>query len=129
MIKNRNIHVLAAVAVGFSVSAGFGDTVVLDASKDNTLYEQFEGSLSNGAGDYFFSGLTAQGAKRRGLLSFDIAGYVPEGAIITSVSLDLYMSMTIVGPQANALHRTLAKNVRARVSLAKQLLHLVRLLM
>lgn len=110
MLKDYKIHVLAAVVVGFSVSASFGDIVVLDASKDNTLYEHAEGALSNGAGDYFFSGKTAQAENntRRGLLAFDIASVVPAGATINSVSLDLFMSMTIVGPQATSLHRTLA---------------------
>jgi len=107
MLKYRYIHALAAVAVAFSTSASYSDVVILDASKDNTLYEQINGSLSNGAGDYIFAGRTAIGGIiRRGLIAFDIAGSVPKGAIINSVSLDLHMSTTIVGPQATSLHRT-----------------------
>lgn len=108
MLKYRSIHALAAVAAVFSASASYCDIVILDASKDNTLYEHAEGALSNGAGDYFFSGKTAQAQNniRRGLLAFDIASFIPEGAIINSVRLDLFMSMTIIGPQATSLHRT-----------------------
>ena len=106
MLKYSYIHALAAVAAVFSASASYSDVVILDASKDNTLYENINGNISNGAGDYFFTGRTAIGEIRRGLIAFDIAGAVPKGATINSVSLDLYMSMTIVGPQATSLHRT-----------------------
>jgi len=86
------------------------DTVFIGASQDNTLYESDTGGLSNGGGQYFFAGRTAQGdgSIRRGLLAFDIAGDVPAGSIITDVSLALHMSKTITGPQDVALHRSLA---------------------
>ena len=107
MLKYRYIHALAAVATVFSASASYSDVVMLSASKDNTLYEQIDGNISNGAGEFFFAGLTAMDVIRRGLIAFDIAGSVPKGATINSVSLDLYMVQTIVGPQATSLHRTL----------------------
>lgn len=66
MLKYRYIHALAAVAVAFSASASYSDVVMLDASKDNTLYEDVTGSISNGAGEYFFAGATAIGGIRRG---------------------------------------------------------------
>ena len=106
MLKNSYVHALATVAAVFSASAGFGDIVMLEASKDNTLYESITGHLSNGAGDYVFSGVTAISEIRRGLMAFDIASSVPKGATINSVSLDLFMAQTIVGPQATSLHRT-----------------------
>src|SRR5690606_32540888 len=49
-------------------------------------------NAGNGAGNHFFVGTTTQGDIRRGLLRFDIAGHVPPGATIESVSLQLYMS-------------------------------------
>ena len=61
-------HMLAAVSVV--------------ASQDNSLYEDSQGVLSNGAGDYLFAGRTKQSAGRslrRALVQFDIAGAVPPG--------------------------------------------------
>jgi len=79
-------------------------TVSLGADRDNTLFESFSGSLSNGAGAYLFAGLTDRNAIRRGILSFDIAASVPEGATIDSVELSLHMSRTISGAQTIGLH-------------------------
>ena len=86
---------------------------VLNASKDNTLYEKADGSLSNGAGQYFFAGRTNQGVPesvRRGLIAFDIAASIPAGSTINSVTLTLYMSRSNSGQgnQPVALHRLLA---------------------
>ena len=56
--------------------------VQLAPSKDNTLYEDASGNISNGAGDYLFAGTTAtaaSGAIRRGVIAFDIAGSIPAG--------------------------------------------------
>ena len=50
------------------------DVVTIEPVKDNTLYESSTGSLSNGAGQHFFVGLTRLNLARRGLLAFDIAG-------------------------------------------------------
>ena len=68
--------------------------VIIQASKDNTLYESDTGALSNGKGAYFFVGKTAGGIIRRGLLAFDIAGNIESGASIDSVILTLNMSRT-----------------------------------
>jgi len=59
----------------------------LDAIMDNTIYE--EGELSNGAGDYFFTGTTKLGENRRALVKFDLASDVPEGITIDSAALIL----------------------------------------
>ncbi len=83
--------------------------VTIGASKDNTLFQSAAGSLSNGAGQYFFVGRTAQPSDslRRGVLAFDIAGNVPAGATIISVSLRLHMSKTVAGPETVVLRRLL----------------------
>ena len=96
------IMTLACAAAGASA-----DVVEIEASKDNTLYEDVAGTLSNGAGDHFFVGVTAMDFIRRGLLAFDVSA-VPEGSTITSVTLTLNMSQTIVGPQTIELHRASA---------------------
>ena len=66
--------------------------VSLRPSKDNTLYESGDGSLSNGAGFYLFAGKSGKGEVRRSLIFFDVAAAVPAGASVTSVQLSLNMS-------------------------------------
>ncbi len=82
--------------------------VKIAASKDNTLYESDSGSFSNGSGAAFFAGNNNHGEARRGLLAFDLAGTVPAGARLESVTLTLNLSRTLPGTQAVSLHRVLA---------------------
>jgi len=79
--------------------------VRLAAAKDNTLYEDATGNTSNGAGSYFFAGMTNNGSIRRGVLSFDLTGSVPGGSTVTNASLELHMSRTATGNQTVSLHR------------------------
>lgn len=82
--------------------------VTLVPSKDNTLYEDIAGSLSNGAGPSFFVGRTLTNSLRRGLMAFPIAGNIPAGATITNVTLTLTVSRNHGGAQNISLHRVLA---------------------
>src|SRR5678816_2736480 len=86
--------------------AALAQTVQLAPVADTTLYSESD-TLSNGAGQYFFSGRTNQSpaAVRRGLVRFDIAGAIPAGSIITSVQLTLYMSRSKPGTDPVALYR------------------------
>src|SRR5215216_2191489 len=80
-------------------------------SKDNTLYEYdpLEGDMSNALGLHFFSGETAMGELRRGVLAFDIAGNIPPGSTITAVTLSLNMSRTPLDkPRTVELRKLLA---------------------
>ena len=102
---------LAMMLVSSTVSAG---ELTLQASKNNTLYQTEDGSLSNGAGQYIFAGNSSgQGPfnpavlSRRALVAFDIAGSIPPGSTINSVVLTLEMSRTTSGAQTVALHRVL----------------------
>jgi hypothetical protein len=84
--------------------------VILDAAKDATIYEDGNGGNANGSGSYLFTGRNAsQGgsAERRALLAFPVSDTIPEGATVTSVSLELTMSKTISGEQTVGLHRLL----------------------
>lgn len=104
--------VVTAVLAAMSSSAR-GDQAMIPASKDNTLYGYESGLVSNGAGQHFFAGLTGvidPTTIRRGLIAFDVAGNVPAGATIDSVTLTLSMSRThhASGPQPVNLHRVLA---------------------
>jgi len=70
-------------------------TEQIPASQDNTLIDDPEGARSNGAGPYFFVGLTGGnegGGIRRGLIHFDMEGVIPEQARIEDVALHLYAS-------------------------------------
>lgn len=76
-------------------------TAQLNPIADNTLFQDTTGSLSDGAGQFFFAGVTnPQGGDsiRRGLLNFDIASNVPAGSHIDSVSLSLHVSTSVSGP-------------------------------
>ena len=67
------------------------DSTTIVAGRDNTLYQDPTGTLSDGAGQFFFSGTTAASAVRRGLLWFDLSS-IPTGSTINSVTVTLHMS-------------------------------------
>ena len=95
------------------------ETVVLEVSQDNTLYEtaiddggdqQLE--MSNGAGSYLFSGRTGIDAGfklRRALLKFDLASRLPADAEIVFAELTIYQSKSAPDSAAvnMGLHRVL----------------------
>jgi hypothetical protein len=96
-VKPHRATVLLLLALGAQLAAAApasAGSVVLEPAKDNTLYEDVAGSLSNGAGDHLFAGRNGLGQVVRGLLEFDVAGNVPAGATITSATLTLFMSRT-----------------------------------
>jgi hypothetical protein len=102
--------ILLAVWLGLCGTAA-AETVTLQATKDNTLYENLQGTVSNGAGPNLFVGTTGGRsgfAVRRALVAFDIAANIPAGAQILSVQLVLNMDKTIVGAKPVGLHRVLA---------------------
>jgi len=104
----KEVRIFSLVfAVLLSSQVATADEVILNPIKDNTLFENATGALSNGAGAYLFAGNTNGGATRRGLLVFDVAGNIPAGSVINSVSLTLNMSKTIAGAQTVELRRVL----------------------
>jgi hypothetical protein len=78
-------------------SAASADTVFLSPQKDNTLYEDSAGQLSNGHGIYFFAGKTGVAGLRRGLIAFDLTA-IPANATIMDATLSMFLST----PHANA---------------------------
>lgn len=82
-------------------------TAVLTASRDNTLYEEDQGQLSNGVGDYLFVGVNSQGAERRALLGFDLSN-LSTAAEVLEAHLELQMNRTNSGPLEIQLHEVLA---------------------
>jgi spore coat protein A len=115
--RSKNIPAILVPLIFATALGGIGprlaiaDIVNINPSRDNTLYEYVpaNGDLSNALGNHFFTGETAMGELRRGVLAFDIAGNVPAGSTITSVTLTLNMSRTPSGTaRAVELHRLLA---------------------
>jgi hypothetical protein len=87
-------------------SATFADTVFLSPQKDNTLYEDGKGLLSNGHGMYLFAGKTNAPSLRRGLIAFDLTS-IPGNATITGATLSMFLSMTHGGSAAVSLCKAL----------------------
>ncbi len=90
------------VVVALAVVGGLSErasalTVTLSPAKDNTIYNSLVDTLSNGAGDYFFSGRNALGEQRRALIAFDLSS-IPLGSTITSAALMLHLSRSNSGP-------------------------------
>ncbi len=98
LLKTKGLKVGASLLVNLLVLGVTGSTraqvqeVAVAASKDNTLYQDQTGSLSNGAGIHFFAGQTNVGLLRRAVIAFDLAEAVPPGAAVDSVRLSLTVS-------------------------------------
>jgi hypothetical protein len=83
-----------------------GTEITLTPIKDNTLYEDSSGALSNGAGTRMFTGVTLQPNLRRALVAFDLSA-IPPDSVIIEATLTLEQVMTVAGPQTVSLHRAL----------------------
>jgi len=90
-------------------SAASTQVLTLEATRDNTLFEDAQGDTSNGSGPSLFTGRISQGRIRRTLVRFDVRSVLPIGASIDSVSLRLHVSSSS-DPFARVLrvHRALA---------------------
>ena len=87
-------------------SSARGEIVILNPTKDNSIYS--ENNNSNGTGN-LFSGRTNTGLLRRALLEFNLSG-IPSGSTIDSVSLSLTQTRLAPDPTAETfeLHRVSA---------------------
>ena len=102
----RSLAPLTAILLHLTL-ATTASAVVLDlpASLDNTMYSE-DGTAANGVGEFAFTGQTKDGFNRRALIAFDIAGAIPAGATINTVSLTLRYSRTKNNTlRATNLHR------------------------
>ncbi|MFT4541019.1 MAG: hypothetical protein ACI841_002837 [Planctomycetota bacterium] len=101
---------LAAVCLTLFLASDslLADVVSIEASSDNTLYEEPDGLLSNGAGDYLFSGITGEGNIRRALIYFDLSAHIPTGATILAATLRMNMSQSIADDVQVDVHRATA---------------------
>jgi len=103
-----SILTIAVILTAFLVPGARATDVVISASKDNTLFEDVTGSLSNGAGPTMFAGKTSNGPLRRALVAFNVSSVVPAGATVTAASLKLNLAKTTAGDLSVALHKVSA---------------------
>jgi hypothetical protein len=112
MITKTLVAISFLIAVVFAGTASVGGAIVsITPSKDNTLYQYdpVDGDTSNALGLHFFAGENAMGELRRGVLVFDIAGHIPAGSTILSVTLSMNMSRTALDTARTVeLHKLLA---------------------
>jgi hypothetical protein len=101
---------VCAILITLVAAPLWADTVQLLPGRDATLIEDPDGALANGAGPFVFVGRTNQqsGSVRRALIFFDVAQALPAHAIVTRVSLRLYLAQSNPEPSTVALHRLLA---------------------
>ncbi|MBK8096495.1 MAG: DNRLRE domain-containing protein [Planctomycetes bacterium] len=84
-------------------------TVTLTPSRDATLYEDPNGALANGGGQYVFVGQNSAGLRRRTLVAFDIASVVPDKARIVFAELTMAITRTsATAPMDLDIHPVLA---------------------
>ena len=84
------------------VQDALADVLVFEPDRDNTLYETVDGSLSNGAGERLFAGMTASNALRRSVLRFDLSA-IPPGSFVTKVTLNMNVSKAPPNAPASTL--------------------------
>jgi hypothetical protein len=96
---------IVLIIVFFVVATGKAQTQELEveATMDNSIYE--EGALSNGAGDFLFTGVTKNNQRRRALVRFELTSVVPDGVTIDSSSLVLKPSKVKTGGTDVTVHK------------------------
>jgi hypothetical protein len=104
-MNHIRLHALAVLCFCAGTALAQTTTLQFAARADNTLYEDPNGLLSNGAGQYLFAGQIATGAIRRALIVFDTSA-IPAGSRVTDVQLRLHsLQSSASGPTAAMLHR------------------------
>jgi hypothetical protein len=112
MLPCHRLARVAGILLLVAAPAALADSVTITTSRDNTLFEDEFGTLSNGAGQFLYAGKAER--LRRGLLYFDVAAVVPAGSAIQSVTVTLYCSKAPLGGPPNSpavevsLHEALA---------------------
>lgn len=98
------VLVLSGVAAVGARSAR-AEIVTIGANRDNTLFQDEAGSLSNGAGTAVFAGNTTRGfGVRRGLFNFKVQDFIPADAVITRAELVLYCDRSHSNTVSMGLH-------------------------
>jgi hypothetical protein len=95
------IVLIILVVTGVSPSNVLAVTVTLGAGKVATIFEN-QPDNSIGRGPAVFVGDDSNSSPRRGLIDFNIAANVPQGAIITSAQLTLFLA-DVAGSDAGGI--------------------------
>ena len=82
------MHIFVIILLSIFTGTTLAETVTIEASQDNTLYESSQGVLSNGSGTFIFSGQTDGAGLRRAVVAFKDLSAIPSGATITSVKFE-----------------------------------------
>jgi len=97
-----------AALLAFAAAAGAQTTVSFNPIRDNTLYEDADGLVSNAQGVDIFAGRTDIGQLRRAALRFDLSS-IPPGSTVSSATLTLRVNRTRANSaDSMTLHRALA---------------------
>lgn len=86
-----------------SICATAQTTVTLNPAKDNVLFEDAAGGLSNGVGNELITGQTNNGLVRRSVIQFDLSS-IPADAVIEAVSLTLSTARVQNGSRTIGIH-------------------------
>ena len=89
------VSLLLAILLAHDIAAQESATITLFPDKDNTLIEDADGSMSNGAADSFYAGrVGANGNRtlRRAVFHFDMTS-LPENIEVLSATLSLHVTL------------------------------------
>jgi hypothetical protein len=106
MLPSAHTIVFLLTTLASSAVGSAQQVAVAACTRDNTLYEQAAGSVSNGSGTSVFCGVTYLGEVRRALLHFDVAAAIPPGSRILDARLTLRVTQSIdTAPIPASAHR------------------------
>jgi len=108
MLYRKFISSLLFASLSLVSMLSVAELLSIEAGADNTLYEDSEGSVSNGSGAIMVAGRNNSEVDsiRRAVLYFDVSG-IPYGASVESVALTLYLNKGNGGVREMRLHRLL----------------------
>ena len=111
-LRTRIAPLLLLAMILYPPGAAVAAMVTLGAIKDTTIFSESNNTL--GGGDVFVVGNNnaagPTGNTRRGLIQFDVAGSIPPGATVNSVTLTLHVDggTSLAAGRAVTVHRLLA---------------------
>jgi hypothetical protein len=100
-----NKLILCVVFLAGFYNLAMAETVLIQATQDNTLYESPSGLFSNGSGNHLFAGRTLEQLNRRAVIAFKELDAIPAGATISSAKLHLHLSRVNSPPATYTLYR------------------------
>ena len=103
----KRLILCATFLAGFC-NLAMAETILIQATQDNTLYESPSGLFSNGSGNHLFAGVTLEQLRRRAVIAFKDLDAIPAGATITSAKLHLHLSKENAPQATFTLHRLIS---------------------